>query len=573
MESMASERFAELARLVELTSDAVALCDIDGTVLHVNHQLIALVAASREDIVGADIKDLVYSERFERSGDHLPPFGLDGTDSVCQLKLPDGSFIPVRVRAQRVSPRTLSMDDERGTADRMLVVINSLEEQHARDRQTRRLFSELQAVNRRLSGTLSVIMTAAGSKDLPSLLDAVLNKIVEALDADGSSIYFSESGGFKLRGISYGLARDYVPEFIPYGSGIPTYVLREQRSCSLTIVPAAYGKGIESSVFFDIDTHVSTRLRVENVPPYRTLIAVPVFFGTQVLGIALVFGIFILTGILVVTALVTRSLRQLSRAVATIDQEHLALDLELSGQDEAAQLYRQIQFMLRRIRELIADIRRTESEKRDSEIQALQAQINPHFLYNTLNTIRFLATVQGADNIGTVSQALSSMLHVNLSKDKLIPVPEEIQYLKNYLEIQEYRFTGKFTSWFSADDAAQQALIPKLLLQPVVENALLHGIVPMERPGILQIKFFCADGSLHVRIKDNGKGMDPETLEALAHPSGEAKGHIGVTNVRGRLRLLFGDDASLAIESEPNLYTAVEFTIPYITRENAEQYL
>lgn len=285
MESMASGRFAELARLVELTSDAVALCDIDGTVLHVNHQLIALVAASREDIVGADIKDLVYSERFERSGDHLPPFGLDGTDSVCQLKLPDGSFIPVRVRAQRVSPRTLSMDDERGTADRMLVVINSLEEQHARDRQTRRLFSELQAVNRRLSGTLSVIMTAAGSKDLPSLLDAVLNKIVEALDADGSSIYFSESGGFKLRGISYGLARDYVPEFIPYGSGIPTYVLREQRSCSLTIVPAAYGKGIESSVFFDIDTHVSTRLRVENVPPYRTLIAVPVFFGTQVLGI------------------------------------------------------------------------------------------------------------------------------------------------------------------------------------------------------------------------------------------------------------------------------------------------
>lgn len=307
--------------------------------------------------------------------------------------------------------------------------------------------------------------------------------------------------------------------------------------------------------------------------PYDAILSDFLATRTQVLGIALVFGIFILTGILVVTTLVTRSLRQLSRAVATIDQEHLTLDLELSGQDEAGQLYRQIQFMLRRIRELIADIRRTESEKRDSEIQALQAQINPHFLYNTLNTIRFLATVQGADNIGTVSQALSSMLHVNLSKDKLIPVPEEIQYLKNYLEIQEYRFTGKFTSWFSADEAAQQALIPKLLLQPVVENALLHGIVPMERPGILQIKFFCADGSLHVRIKDNGKGMAPEALEALAHPPGEAKGHIGVANVRGRLRLLFGDAASLSVESEPNLYTTVEFTMPYITRENAELYL
>lgn len=307
--------------------------------------------------------------------------------------------------------------------------------------------------------------------------------------------------------------------------------------------------------------------------PYDAILSDFLATRTQVLGLALVFGGCIVVGILVVTALVTRSLRQLSRAVAAIDQEHLTLDLKLSGQDEAGQLYRQIQFMLRRIRELITDIRRTESEKRDSEIQALQAQINPHFLYNTLNTIRFLATVQGADNIGMVSQALSSMLHVNLSREKFIPVPEEIQYLKNYLEIQEYRFTGKFTSYFSADDAARQALVPKLLLQPVVENALLHGIVPTDRQGIIQVKFFCADGALHIRIKDNGKGMDAKTLELLASSRREEKGHIGVANVRGRLRLLFGDAASLAIESEPNLYTAVEFAIPYITRDNAEQYL
>lgn len=146
--------------------------------------------------------------------------------------------------------------------------------------------------------------------------------------------------------------------------------------------------------------------------------------------------------------------------------------------------------MLRSIRELIADIRRTESEKRDSEIRALQAQINPHFLYNTLNTIQFLASLQGAENIKAVSLALSSMLHVNLNREKLIPVNEEIQYLKNYLEIQEYRFTGKFTSYFSSDTTSQSALIPKLLLQPIVENALLHGIAPQDRAGILQIKFF-----------------------------------------------------------------------------------
>lgn len=283
MESMVGEEFAELARLVEMTSDAVALCSLDGTVLHVNEQMSALVIEEREGIVGQDIKDLLYSNLFERAGGHRLPFSLDGEDNTCMLKLLDGSFIPVRVRASEVSPRSLGMGGM--LAHRVLVVIRSLEEQYSHDRQTQRLFSELQAVNRRLSGTLSVIMTAAGSKDLPSLLDAVLNKIVETLDADGSSIYFSESGGFKLRGISYGLARDYVPEFIPYGAGIPTYVLHEQRPCNLTIAPAAYGQGIESSIFYDIDTHVSTKLRVENVPPYRTLIAVPVFFGTQVLGI------------------------------------------------------------------------------------------------------------------------------------------------------------------------------------------------------------------------------------------------------------------------------------------------
>ena len=283
MESMATGELAELAHLVELTSDAIALCGADGAVQHVNRQLTTLALEERDRIVGQDIKDLLYSDQFERASEHRLPFTLDGEDNSCVLKLPDGSFVPVRVRASAVSSRALGMANE--ATDRVLVVIRSLEEQYARDRQTQRLFSELQAVNRRLSGTLSVIMTAAGSKDLPSLLDAVLNKLVDTLDADGSSIYFSESGGFKLRGISYGLTRDYVPEFIPYGAGIPTYVLREQRPCNLTIVPAAYGKGIESSVFFDIDTHESTRLRVENVPPYRTLIAVPVFFGTQVLGI------------------------------------------------------------------------------------------------------------------------------------------------------------------------------------------------------------------------------------------------------------------------------------------------
>lgn len=283
MESMATDEFSEVARLVDMTSDAIVLCRRDGTILHVNHQMAELASQERDRLIGQDIKDLLYSEDFERAGGHRLPFSADGLDNSCMLKLPEGSFIHVRARAGEVPPHPLGINGANG--GRLLVVIKNLEERYAYDRQTQRLFSELQAVNRRLSGTLSVIMTAAGSKDLVSLLDAVLNKIVETLDADGSSIYFAESGGFKLRGVSYGLARDYVPEFMPFGAGIPTYVLREQRACNLAVTPSSYGGGPESCIYFDLDTHETGSLRMENMPPYRTLIAVPVFFGTQVLGI------------------------------------------------------------------------------------------------------------------------------------------------------------------------------------------------------------------------------------------------------------------------------------------------
>lgn len=281
MDAMARMEFAELSRVVEVTSDAVAVCAPDGAILHANRQLLALLNRERGAVIGADVKDLVFSSVFERSSDHRFPFTLDGLDNDCMLKLADGSFVPVRVRALDM-PRPLGAASY---GDRVLVVMKSLEEQRAYDRETQRLLAELRTANTRLSGTLSVIMSAAGSKDLPSLIDNVLNKLVDTLEADGSTLYFTESGGFKLRGVSRGLSRSYVPEFIPYGAGIPTYVLREQRSCRLSVIPSHDVAGPSSYSLFDIDTRYERPMRVENVPPYRTLIAVPVYFGTQMLGI------------------------------------------------------------------------------------------------------------------------------------------------------------------------------------------------------------------------------------------------------------------------------------------------
>lgn len=286
MESLGKGDLAELARLVEVTSDAVALCAQDGTILHVNRQMTSLALDDREHIVGTDIKDLLFSTSFERASRHQMPFTLDARDCGLMLKLPDGSFVPVNVRALKIGHDLFPLDEHH--AERVLVVIKSLEEQTAHDRQTQRLLSELQAANKRLSGTLSVIMSAVGSKDLPTLLDTVLNKLSGALDAGGSTIYIAENGGFKLRGFSRSLANCYVPDFIPYGAGIPTYVLRQSRACRFYVLPATgedEDLGPASGTFYDMDARSSMRLNVENMPAFKTLIAVPVFFGTQVLGV------------------------------------------------------------------------------------------------------------------------------------------------------------------------------------------------------------------------------------------------------------------------------------------------
>lgn len=285
METMADEDIIEVARLFEITSDAVAVCDTAGTVLHVNHQLLCLLSEERADVVGTDIKDHLFSEAFERAEGHVLPFELDGSESTLMLKLADGSFIPVRVRAQAIEPPPHLPKAPLFDGVRVLVAIRSLEEQYTHDRQMQRVLSELQAANKRLSGMLSVIMSTVGSENLNSLLDTVLNKLVDALDADGATILFSESGGFKLRGVSHGLLDTFVPEFIPYGAGVPTYVLRESRACRLSIVSSYEEDGIVSAAFYDLDARQTRRLRVQEMPPFKTMIAVPVFFGTQVLGI------------------------------------------------------------------------------------------------------------------------------------------------------------------------------------------------------------------------------------------------------------------------------------------------
>ena len=194
METLERNEWADVAQLVEITSDAVIICELDGTILHVNNRLLGLMCEERDDVIGGDVKDVLYSSAFERATEHRLPFETDGSESELMLKLSDGSFIPVLVRAGSVTPPRIFGR----RAPRVLVALHSIEEQYSHDRQLKRALSELRVANKRLSGTLSVIMSTVGSDELPSLLDTVLNQLVGTLDASGAAIYFSESGVFAV---------------------------------------------------------------------------------------------------------------------------------------------------------------------------------------------------------------------------------------------------------------------------------------------------------------------------------------------------------------------------------------
>ena len=279
LDAMPDEEYPNLARLVEITSDAVAITHLDGAVLHVNQQFLSLVAGVRGEVIGADIKDFLFSPTFERSVDHRLPFSTDGEDNRLMLKLSDGSFIPVTARSLLVRP--LSSVERHEDHHHVLLVVKSLEEQYARDRMAQSLLSELQRTNKRLEGTLRLIVDSIDTDNLFLMLKRVLNGVVDTLEADGSLLYFLDASGFKLRGISESLRAAYAPDFVSYGSSIGSYILRTDRLACFDIVPLAESADADFGKFIDVETKDELSVRLQDMPPFRSVVLVPIHYGSQ----------------------------------------------------------------------------------------------------------------------------------------------------------------------------------------------------------------------------------------------------------------------------------------------------
>ena len=215
--------------------------------------------------------------------------------------------------------------------------------------------------------------------------------------------------------------------------------------------------------------------------------------------------------------------------------------------------------------------------KKQAEIKALQNQINPHFLYNTLDCIRGMAIEQGADNIEEMTRALSGMFRYSISrkgKTKAL-MEEELANVNNYLRIQQYRFRNKINITETIDPAAKKCCVPKLLIQPIVENAVFYGLEPKTGERNLNIEAYCTGQKLIVKVEDNGVGMSFDKLRTIndAMCSGVSMGdngrgtQLGIVNVNERLRLLYGEEFGLRIFSCPKVGTTIEMVLPIIIEE------
>ncbi len=264
---------------------------------------------------------------------------------------------------------------------------------------------------------------------------------------------------------------------------------------------------------------------------------------------------------------ITRNIGRLRHAMKKVSAGNLSDPIAITSGDEVEELSRGFNAMVTNLRVLLDDIKGTEEQKRVLEFKALQAQINPHFLFNTLNQIKWLADVQKADNIKQLVTSLVTLLHSSMGKGgEFITVREEQQYLEHYLNIQQFRYYDKFNAVFDIEEAILDARMLKFLLQPILENALIHGLEPLRGRGQLVIKGYGDGGHIVFQVSDDGVGMEPERLNTIfdheAEKSQSRFSGIGLSNVQERIKLHYGAGYGLQIESVPGLFTTVTLRIP-----------
>lgn len=269
-----------------------------------------------------------------------------------------------------------------------------------------------------------------------------------------------------------------------------------------------------------------------------------------------------------VSARISKPLRRLNDSVKEWEAGNMNPDIYIGGSMEVEHLGKTLRSTVAQIRQLMDDIVVEQEEKRKSELDALQSQINPHFLYNTLDSIVWMITGERYDDAVFMITQLASLFRISLSKGKtVIKIEDEVKHARNYMNIQKIRYKNSFEVDFQIEEDILDGCIVKLVLQPLLENAIYYGMEFMDGEGEIHVRGYRKDKDVYLEVEDNGLGMPEEEAAELLNGKERPHKHgsgVGLVNVHSRLKLRFGEAYGLVIHSCPDEGMMVQIHIPYI---------
>lgn len=269
-----------------------------------------------------------------------------------------------------------------------------------------------------------------------------------------------------------------------------------------------------------------------------------------------------------VSARISKPLRRLNDSVKEWEAGNMNPDIYIGGSMEVEHLGKTLRSTVAQIRQLMDDIVVEQEEKRKSELDALQSQINPHFLYNTLDSIVWMITGERYDDAVFMITQLASLFRISLSKGKtVIKIEDEVKHARNYMNIQKIRYKNSFEVDFQIEEDILDGCIVKLVLQPLLENAIYYGMEFMDGEGEIHVRGYRKDKDVYLEVEDNGLGMPEEEAAELLNGKERLHKHgsgVGLVNVHSRLKLRFGEAYGLVIHSCPDEGMMVQIHIPYI---------
>ncbi len=321
--------------------------------------------------------------------------------------------------------------------------------------------------------------------------------------------------------------------------------------------------------FSSISAPDANGIRIINITPLSAVIQMNKFYLLGITSVTLIMVLLLLTTIRVSVRKITIPVVSLQNVmVQTQDSDNYnAIDFKMSN-DEIGKLAETYNHLIEHIRNLIIRIKAEENEKMKIELLVLQSQISPHFIYNTLESIKVMAKLQGAVPVADMIDKFTSFLRYCARNDQnIVTLREEREIAENYMTIMNFRYMGSFQYTCTIPEDLLQCIVPKFILQPILENAIKHGFAQDTRPDKrVAITAVRERSVLSICITDNGIGITDEELERIASNRGSENlsDQIGLYNINQRIRLLYGKEFGLLIESIPGEYTSVSYKLPYI---------